>query len=755
MPAPKFLSFLPKPLLFGLYGGAGGLLGALLFGELLWYLLRPPPPAPTGPQAQVAIAASADVEVFVAGRNTFPVQIARDGFTGPVTVRVEGLPAGVTVEPVTIPEGKTEGAVTVVGARRATVGPKPAKAIAEATHDGTKITAEFPINLKVTDPPRPLADVVFILGVAPSMQWAIDDLKNGIGKFADALGKARVDYRLALVTFQNFNAAGPKVEILTFKGGDFTADSEEFRAAVGQLRVVIGSGGGNIPQSSLEGVAAASKMELRENATKLLLLVTDQAPSVVPESRTAEAVRDTATRVTNAKVDALHVVGMKYDEAVYKPLLTAGTDKSGGRYFNLGDVVRGDEGFDEVLATFGGVVTAAAIAKNPDSKPQVAAKAGEAKLGVRSLQSGQQSAAGTEGKVVLQSGAWTGTIAALVCLALLAGQHHYLRGSLPAVGGTLAGLVGGLVVGLIGGAAGAGLFLLAPGNAVLAHFFRVVGWALLGGLAGAGLSLFIPNMKLTLGLLGGAIGGAVGAVGFIAVSSATGDLVGRLVGGLVLGFGIGLMVAVAEAAFRKAWLEVRYGERETITVTLGPEPVKVGSDAKACTVWARGAPPIALRFFLRDGQVICSDVVQKHECAVANGFAKEVGNLTVTVHTGSEAPSKAPARPAPRPAPVAKKPAMDRDNNDDANLPMPMTPSAPAPRPLPPPQPVPAVAKPAVPARPPTPTASPKLAVPAPVPVVTPAIKATTRNPDACPGCSRVIPGTPGARYCMICDQSF
>ena len=46
MPAPKFLSGLPKPVLFGLYGAVGGLIGALVFGELVWFLLRPQPPKP-------------------------------------------------------------------------------------------------------------------------------------------------------------------------------------------------------------------------------------------------------------------------------------------------------------------------------------------------------------------------------------------------------------------------------------------------------------------------------------------------------------------------------------------------------------------------------------------------------------------------------------------------------------------------------------------------------------------------------------
>src|SRR5262249_1017025 len=138
------------------------------------------------------------------------------------------------------------------------------------------------------------------------------------------------------------------------------------------------------------------------------------------------------------------------------------------------------------------------------------------------------------------------------------------------------------------------------------------------------------------------------------------DLVGRLIGGLLLGLCIGLMVAIVEAAFRRAWLEVRYGARETITVNLGPEPVKVGGDSRACTVWARGAAPLALRFVIRDGQAICDDPVMKREAVAADGFAKEVGNVTVTVRTGSSATPTLPTPPrpsAPLPRPAAPAPS--------------------------------------------------------------------------------------------------
>ena len=56
MPAPKFLSGLPKPILFGLYGAIGGLIGALVFAEPLYRLLEPEkaPPAPL-PEPQVRL----------------------------------------------------------------------------------------------------------------------------------------------------------------------------------------------------------------------------------------------------------------------------------------------------------------------------------------------------------------------------------------------------------------------------------------------------------------------------------------------------------------------------------------------------------------------------------------------------------------------------------------------------------------------------------------------------------------------------
>src|SRR5262249_28708143 len=113
MPAPKFLSGLPKPVLFGVYGAVGGLLGALVFGEPLYRVLEPPK-TEEGPHT--AVAASPEVQLL-AGKpnsNTFGVEVARsEDYDGPVTVRFEGLPEGVTAKPVAIAKGETKGTATI------------------------------------------------------------------------------------------------------------------------------------------------------------------------------------------------------------------------------------------------------------------------------------------------------------------------------------------------------------------------------------------------------------------------------------------------------------------------------------------------------------------------------------------------------------------------------------------------------------------------------------------------------------------
>jgi von Willebrand factor type A domain len=757
MPAPKMLAALPKPLLFGLYGALGGLIGALAFGELLWFLLKPPPAPP--PEPRVAVGAPTDVQIYQGGTNRLIFQIARDGFEGPVSATATGLPAGVTAKIAVVDDKRTESELVLECAPGATPTgtPVPVKITASARVNGKEVAATAETQLSVLAAPMPQADIVFVLDVTGSMQAQINGLRNGIGTFAGDLFRAKVDARFACLAFRD-RFIGEPDELLKFKGDTFTSDAAAFRDEVGRLRA---DGGGDDPETSYEAIASAAALpDFRKSAVRVLVLITDAPPKGTPQGTGARAATDA---LGANRIDSLHLVVNPRDLGFYTPVQQGAVgvgDKNPdrGRVF---DFLRAasDAGLmtRTLLPEMTKAIIAAAETKRPappvrDERPRAAT--------LKSLQSKERVAAGNEVLVVARSGVWTGAIAALVCLALVVGQHHYLRGGLPGAGSVLAGLGGGLVVGLVGGAAGQGLYFLAPESAVLGAVVRVLGWALLGALAGAGLSFFVPNLKLPLGLLGGAVGGTAGAIAYLGAEAVAGDLVGRLAGGLALGFCIGLMVAVIEAAFRRAWLEVSYGPRETVTVNLGAEPVKIGGDARACTVWARGAPEIALRYFLRDGQVICTDVPNRDEFPVRDGDSRAVGNVTVVVRTGSGTAPPSPraprpasppapkAKPAPPPIPAAR--ANDSVPDIDDLLPMPVSPAAPpAPRPAPKPPlpPIPGASAP----KPPAPPA-PK--PPAP-PAAAPAIKPAARDPDACPQCGRKNAGRPGSRYCMVCDQTY
>jgi hypothetical protein len=659
-----------------------------------------------------------------------------------VEVSFESLPAGVTIAPVTIPKGESEATATVRSIANRTVSGAAVKVVAVGDAGDAKPRAETSISVQVSDPSRPAqADVIFVLDVTQSMDWAINGLANGIGGFAAHMRENKVDFRVGLVAYRDL-WVGEASELLLFrnpKGGHdtFTADDAEFAREVSRLRA---DGGGDAPESTLDAVIQACEQRFRPGATKVLMIITDNPPKNLHrqggqtdrgQTASAAEIREAALRVKAANIDFVHLVTPTTIRSDYGPLQEAASGN--GQFFELARAARG-AGFNDLVSDFSKQVAEAAKAKMPEGKAKVAGEA--EKPAVKAVQSENRYAEGSERRLTLAVGVWTGAISALVCLTLLAGQTHYLRGVFPAAGGIVAGLVGGLAVGLVGGAAGQGLFTLAPDSAILANIFRVIGWTLLGGLAGVGLSLFIPNLKAVHGLAGGAIGGVIGCIGYIVVEQAAGDLVGRLVGGLLLGLCIGLMVAVVEAAFRRAWLEVRFGPRETITVNLGPEPVKVGGDGRACTVWARGAAPLALRYFIRNGQVICEDAPTRTESVVANGDVREVGNVVLTVRTGATA--------APAPPPAAR----------------PATPARPA---SPPPSPPPAKTEPlsldddlqsAATTGPEIPVLPPK--PPAPAPAAPPAKPAAgPRDPDACPSCGRKNPGRAGSRYCMVCDLTY
>jgi hypothetical protein len=122
---------------------------------------------------------------------------------------------------------------------------------------------------------RPV-DIVFILDVTESMQPYIDAVKQNVIDFARDLQANNRDYRLGLVTFEDYVVSKDNDPPLPYKM-KMTSDANEFTQWVGTLRA---GGGGDIPEDQLDALAYASTFPFRPEAQGILIIVTDAPPHV-------------------------------------------------------------------------------------------------------------------------------------------------------------------------------------------------------------------------------------------------------------------------------------------------------------------------------------------------------------------------------------------------------------------------------------------------------------------------------------------
>jgi Ca-activated chloride channel family protein len=172
---------------------------------------------------------------------------------------------------------------------------------------------------------------------------------------------------------------------------------------------------------------------------------------------------------------------------------------------------------------------------------------------------------------------WTAILALSLVLSLVICQTYLLRRRLPAMSRLVALSAAGIGAGLGAGMCGQILFSLLAILGPLENVGRVVVWSVLGALIGLAMAYVIPNMKIHRAYQGGAVGGAFGGMAFIAIAGLIGDVGGRFLGAALIGASIGLLVGLIEALFREAWLTVAFGLHEHRTVSLGQEPVTIGS----------------------------------------------------------------------------------------------------------------------------------------------------------------------------------
>jgi hypothetical protein len=230
---------------------------------------------------------------------------------------------------------------------------------------------------------------------------------------------------------------------------------------------------------------------------------------------------------------------------------------------------------------------------------------------------------------VLSTARWFGLVGGGIATAIMFGYYYYIKGKPQIKQALKNGGVFGLIAGAISGAIAEAIYSGIGGGDN--ELLRVICWGIAGSLLGLGLAQRIPNLGALRGMGGGGVGGVLGGCLFILFAYNLSGTAGRLAGCAAIGFWIGIMLVVAETLFNKAWLVISYDTGVNRTLTLGSEPITFGSDENLSIICIPNVSPLAMRFQLEAGQIVCENVDSGAVSYLRSGDQKKIGNCTITV----------------------------------------------------------------------------------------------------------------------------
>jgi Ca-activated chloride channel family protein len=243
-------------------------------------------------------------------------------------------------------------------------------------------------------------------------------------------------------------------------------------------------------------------------------------------------------------------------------------------------------------------------------------------------------------RMIAHTALWMGSIALGLSLALLIAQNLYLKRAPGAEA-----VVKTAAIGLASGAVAGGLAQILYGGLVdtlpfaAARVFQAFCWGLAGLGVGWGVSLFVPNYPARRAILAGFSGGVAGGAAFVLLYLlGLPEAPARVIGLALLGAAIGLTLSAVEEILREAWLTVIWGRNETSSVSLGQNPVVLGSASEADVHLPRAKfPPVTAILTVENAQVMLDNRLNDQKIALPNGSKINIGRIAIVVHTRKSA----------------------------------------------------------------------------------------------------------------------
>lgn len=172
-------------------------------------------------------------------------------------------------------------------------------------------------------------DIVFVVDTTGSMSGYIQNVKNNITAFVNEIEAAGITPNFALVDYRDITSDG-QYSTNTKKnedGGNWFGNAEEFKSEIAKLSV---GGGGDTPETAIDGLEMARRLDLRTSSQKFFILVTD-AGYKNNNNYGIESMDEMIDLLVNADIN-VSVVSNTSVQSVYKSLY----ENTGGVFANVG-----------------------------------------------------------------------------------------------------------------------------------------------------------------------------------------------------------------------------------------------------------------------------------------------------------------------------------------------------------------------------------------------------------------------------------
>lgn len=172
-------------------------------------------------------------------------------------------------------------------------------------------------------------DIVFVIDTTGSMGSYITNVKNNITAFVNEIEAAGISPSFALVDYRDITCDGQySTNIKKNNDGDnWFKNAEDFKSAIAKLTV---NGGGDGPETAIDGLEMARRLNLRTSSQKFFVLVTD-ANYKIANNYGIESMSEMIELLVNDKINVSVVSNTSYN-STYRELY----ENTGGLFANVG-----------------------------------------------------------------------------------------------------------------------------------------------------------------------------------------------------------------------------------------------------------------------------------------------------------------------------------------------------------------------------------------------------------------------------------